>query len=541
LVIILKKLKHMKKFLCYLLLLMFSILKIEGQSQSRDNLGLGTAATKSITYFLQTANNLSDVTAATARTNLSLVPGTDIQAYDADLLAIAGLTATTDNIIMSVSSAWASRTPTQVKTALGLVIGTNLQAWDADLDYLAGFTPSANVKTILNSTDFADVRTNLSLVVGTNVQAYDADLTTYAGITPSANVQTLLGAANFSAFRTSLSLVPGTDVEVHDADLTTIAGLTATTDNFLVSVASAWASRTPAQVRTTLSLVIGTNVQAYDADLDYLSTFTPSANVKTILNAADNAAVRTAISLVPGTDVEAHDADLTTIAGLTATTDNFIVSVSSAWASRTPAQVRTTLALVVGTNVEAWDADLDTWAGVTPASGVATFLATPSSANFFSMITNESGSGLVIGQTNPVLVGPTIGIAGTSASTHITTVGTAPTVAQTGLGSGGSVGVAVDAGSTDQSGTITLTTGNASVGSTGTVTLTFNGAYVTHNPVIVCTLVKGATDWGVLATVRITTESLTAPILTWNNSATGAAVALTANTTYKIHYVVIQK
>jgi hypothetical protein len=39
------------------------------------------------------------------------------------------------------------------------------------------------------------------------------------------------------------------------------------------------------------------------------------------------------------------DADLTTIAGLTATTDNFLVSVSSAWASRTVAQVKTTLAL----------------------------------------------------------------------------------------------------------------------------------------------------------------------------------------------------
>lgn len=39
-----------------------------------------------------------------------------------------------------------------------------------------------------------------------------------------------------------------------DADLTTIAGLTATTDNFIVSVASAWASRTPTQVKTTLGL-----------------------------------------------------------------------------------------------------------------------------------------------------------------------------------------------------------------------------------------------------------------------------------------------
>ncbi len=37
------------------------------------------------------------------------------------------------------------------------------------------------------------------------------------------------------------------------------------------------------------------------------------------------------------------DADLTTIAGLTATTDNFMVANSSAWASRTPAQARTSL------------------------------------------------------------------------------------------------------------------------------------------------------------------------------------------------------
>lgn len=39
------------------------------------------------------------------------------------------------------------------------------------------------------------------------------------------------------------------------------------------------------------------------------------------------------------------DADLTTISGLTATTNNFLVSTSSAWASRTPAQVKTTLAI----------------------------------------------------------------------------------------------------------------------------------------------------------------------------------------------------
>lgn len=41
-------------------------------STARTSLGLGTAATQAASAFLQTSNNLSDVTASTARTNLGL-------------------------------------------------------------------------------------------------------------------------------------------------------------------------------------------------------------------------------------------------------------------------------------------------------------------------------------------------------------------------------------------------------------------------------------------------------------------------------------
>jgi hypothetical protein len=44
----------------------------------------------------------------------------------------------------------------------------------------------------------------------------------------------------------------------------------------------------------------------------------------------------------------------------------------------------------------------------TPGSGVQTFLTTPSSANFFAAITDETGSGLVVGNNTPALTTPKV-------------------------------------------------------------------------------------------------------------------------------------
>ena len=180
--------------------------------------------------------------ASLARIALGLAIGTDVQAYDAALATIAGITLSAD-----IQSFLAVATYDAGRTALGLAIGTNTQAYDEDLDYLATFTPTADVKTILNAADATAITTVLSLTIGTNTQAYDADLAALAGVTSaanvipyftasetadvissSANVISFLGSATYLAMTQAMSVEIGVDTEAWDADLDTYAGITPT-------------------------------------------------------------------------------------------------------------------------------------------------------------------------------------------------------------------------------------------------------------------------------------------------------------------------
>lgn len=90
------------------------------------------------------ATGLEATAVATARTRLGLAIGTNVQAWDADLDAIAALAKTDGNIIVGNGTTWVAESGATARTSLGLAIGTDVQAYDAELAALAGLTSAAD-------------------------------------------------------------------------------------------------------------------------------------------------------------------------------------------------------------------------------------------------------------------------------------------------------------------------------------------------------------------------------------------------------------
>ncbi len=139
------------------------------------------------------SNNLSDLDdAGTARTNLGVAIGSDVQAFSARLGELAALSQSDGSFVVSDGSSFVFESGATARASLGLTIGTHVQAFDAQLSDVAGLTPGDGNFIVGDGSSFvaesgSTARASLGLSIGSDVQAYDAELAALAGLTSAAN------------------------------------------------------------------------------------------------------------------------------------------------------------------------------------------------------------------------------------------------------------------------------------------------------------------------------------------------------------------
>ena len=379
-----------------------------------DNIDLATTGVIAGTYTSVTVDSYGRTTGGSNPTTLSGYGITDAQGLDATLTALAGLSTSSDQMIYATGPDAFSMTnlssfartllddlaASDMRSTLGLVIGTDVQAYDAELAALAGVVSAADAlpyftgsgtasvttltsyaRTLLDDSSASGMRSTLGLVIGTDVQAYDAELAALAGVTSAADAlpyftgsgtasvttltsyaRTLLDDSSASDMRSTLGLVIGTDVQAYDAELAALAGVVSAADALPYFTGSGTASVTTltsfartllddssaSGMRSTLGLVIGTDVQAYDAELAALAGVTSAADAlpyftgsgtasvttltsygRTLLAGSSASDMRSTLGLVIGTDVQAYNSTLADVAAGTYAGDDSIVTVGT--------------------------------------------------------------------------------------------------------------------------------------------------------------------------------------------------------------------
>ena len=165
-------------------------------------------------------DKLANTLSVDLKSNGGLVIESTEIAVDLSASSITGTLAVSDGGTGSTSASAA-------RTALGLAIGTNVQAFDAQLSDVAGLTPSNGVFIVGDGSNFvaesgATARASLGLTIGTNVQAYDADLDNLSGCQSGAS------AALAALTSTEVAILDGATVTTTELNTVCDGGTSAT-------------------------------------------------------------------------------------------------------------------------------------------------------------------------------------------------------------------------------------------------------------------------------------------------------------------------
>lgn len=225
-------------------------------------------------------------TASGARTNLGVAIGSDVQAYDADLSAIAALAKADGNFIVGNGSTWVAESGSTARISIGLgnVENTTLSTWPGS-EYL---TTLGTITTgVWHGTAISDGYISDTITVGASGSVNDgaipsgvtrdsewdtyselntavADATIYAsGQTDVAVADGGTGSSTTSGARTNLGLAIGSDVQAYDAGLSAIAGLAKTDGSFIVGNGTTWINEGGSTARASLGLG---SIATQDAD-----------------------------------------------------------------------------------------------------------------------------------------------------------------------------------------------------------------------------------------------------------------------------------
>lgn len=304
-----------------------SLLDDADAATARSTLGLGTAATSASTAF---------------------------QSADATLTALAGVTTAADKLIYATGSDTFTTTDftstarsllddtstSAMRTTLGLAIGTDVQGYDAQLAAIAGLAPSADTfpyftgattatlatvtsfaRSLLDDGDAGTARATLGLGTAATsassaFQAADAELSALAGLTSAADAlpyftgagtaatttltstaRSLLDDASTSAMRATLGLVIGTDVQAYDAELAAIAGLTSAADKvpYFTGIGAAAVADFTASGRALVAVNGVADRYPYFSGTGVVTLGTITSFARSILDDADAATVRATI------------------------------------------------------------------------------------------------------------------------------------------------------------------------------------------------------------------------------------------------------